>query len=134
MALRIQAKTTDGPITVNIVVPTYERRDKRIRKILMFAPSRHSTPNVLPLSRAVLHVRRARRENDTTSLAPNGTASVAVAELAVLRGLARFELPLHPLLRYFCRLKPKLTKSILVVLNRPPRTACNIGAFQIRIC
>jgi hypothetical protein len=47
----------------------------------------------------------------------------AVAELAALRGSARFELPLKPLISHFCRLKPKLSKANLVELDRPPWTA-----------
>ena len=39
-------------------------------------------PNGLPLSRAVLRAAGARRENHTTSMAVNGTAPAAVAELA----------------------------------------------------
>ena len=44
--------------------------------------SAHSRrPNVLPLTRAVLHTAGARLGNDTPSMTANGTASGAAAEL-----------------------------------------------------
>ena len=41
----------------------------------------HLPPNVLPLTRAVLHTAGARLGNDTPSMTANGTAPGAAAEL-----------------------------------------------------
>ena len=46
-------------------------------------------PNVLPLTRAVLHTAGARLGNDTPSMTANGTASGAAAELDAGRSQRR---------------------------------------------